>query len=205
MSEAPLQRHVASRRTGLENLHADGQDLPFNLLEFWQWSGSDLVSNVTRGRLAEFIVASALGIDVTGVRGEWDAFDLITREGLTIEVKSAAFVQSWDQVELSNIVWRTPRTRAWDAATNRQSTEERRQAEVYVFALLHHLNKKTIDPLNIGQWSFFVLPTQALDSRARSQHSITLPSLKTLAGLPVSFSGLSSAVDRAGNVQREAV
>ena len=204
MTEAPLPPLIVSRRTGHEPLHVNGQALPFDLLDFWQWSVSDLVSNVTRGRLAEFIVATGLGIDVTGVRNEWDAFDLTTSSGLKVEVKSAAHVQSWHQARLSNIVWRTPRTRAWDAATNRQSIESRRQADVYVLALLDHQDKPSIDPLNTAQWCFFVLPTRALDARTRNQHSITLPSLRTLAGSPVSYSELSAAVDRAGQAQRGA-
>jgi hypothetical protein len=50
-------------------------------------TASDLVSNSTRGVLAEFIVARALGLD-TGVRTEWQAFDLETASGKKIEVKS---------------------------------------------------------------------------------------------------------------------
>ena len=38
---------------------------------------SDLMSNVTRGRLAEYIVYRAVGSAATAVRDEWDAFDLL--------------------------------------------------------------------------------------------------------------------------------
>jgi hypothetical protein len=200
MSE-PLQPITAARRTGAEQFHSHGDPLPFNLLAFWQWSCSDLVSNVTRGRLAEFIVACALEVDISGVRNEWDAFDLITPSGLKLEVKSAARVQSWYQSRPSDIVWRTPRTRAWDATTNRQSNEVRRQADVYVLAYLHHEHKPTIDPLNTNQWCFFVLPTRLLDSRTRSQHSITLRSVRSLVGDPVTYSGLPAAVAEAGQRQ----
>jgi hypothetical protein len=200
----PLPYIAAVRRTGAEPFHTDGDPLPFDLLAFWQWSRSDLVSNVTRGRLAEFIVACALQVDISGVRNEWDAFDLITPSCLKIEVKSAAHVQSWHQSRPSDIVWRTPRARAWDAATNQQSTEARRQADVYVLAYLHHERKPTIDPLNTVQWSFFVLPTRLLDSRTRSQHSITLKTVRALGGGHVTYSGLSAAVAEAGQRQRAA-
>jgi hypothetical protein len=33
--------------------------LDFDVLSFWQWSWSDLVSNATRGVLAEYLVARA--------------------------------------------------------------------------------------------------------------------------------------------------
>ncbi len=60
------------------------------------------------------------------------------------------------------------------ADTNVQEKEFRRQAQVYVFALLAHKDKSTIDPLNVNQWCFFTLPAKVLDGRKRSQHSITL-------------------------------
>ena len=161
--------------------------------------------HVTRGRLAEFIVATALEIDVSGVRNEWDAFDLKTPSDIKIEVKSAALVQSWYQSRLSDIVWRTPRTRAWDPATNQWSDESRRQADVYVLAFLHHADKSTIDPLDTAQWSFFALPTCVLDSRTRSQHSITLRSITSLVGKPVGYRGLAAAVNEAGQRQFAAV
>ena len=72
-----------------------------------------------------------------------------------------------------------------------------------MFALLAHMEKATLDPLDISQWEFFVVPTTVLDSRTRSQHSITLKTLGDLAA-KVSFGGLSAAVEAAGIVSRSA-
>src|SRR5512145_163164 len=107
-----LGRLKIARRTGAERFRFKETALGFDLLGFWQWSTSDLVSNVTRGRLAEYIVARALGVDMDGVRDEWAAFDLVTPSGIKIEVKSAAFVQSWNQTKLSSVTFITPLTRA---------------------------------------------------------------------------------------------
>jgi hypothetical protein len=49
-------------KTGNEPLTVNGQKLDKSLLDFWRWNSSDLLSNATRGRLAEFIVASASGV-----------------------------------------------------------------------------------------------------------------------------------------------
>jgi hypothetical protein len=192
-----LIRRKVVRQTGTERLRDRGRDLGVDLLSFWQWSVSDLVSNVTRGRLAEFIVARALGVPTDGVRDEWAPFDLITPAGLKIEVKSAAFVQRWCQVRLSPISFRTPATLAWDPETNVQSAESRRQADVYVFALLRHADKGTIDPLEVDQWRFYVLPTSELNARARSQHSITLRTLEKHCQHCATFSELPAAVAKA--------
>jgi len=184
-------------KTGAEPLHANGVPTGLSLVDFWRWSTSDLVSNATRGVLAEFIVSSALSIPLDRPREEWAAWDLTTPEGIKVEVKSAAYVQSWSQKELSKITFNTPKTLAWDAESNSQSMEPRRQADVYVLALLAHQDKGTIDPLNLDQWQFFVLPTAVLDARTRSQHSITLPSLLKLHGPSVAYAGLKESVHSA--------
>jgi len=153
------------------------------------------VSNATRGIVAEYIVARALGLAEKDVRDEWAAFDLETPSGVKIEVKSAGYVQSWHQERLSSITFRTPKTRAWDPDTNTQSADVTRQADVYVFALLAHADKRTIDPLDISQWCFYVLATRVLNERKRSQHSITLKSLEKLCSGPVTYEELPKAVE----------
>jgi len=190
-----LDHLTVKLKTGDEVFHAHGASLGFSLGDFWRWSVSDLVSNATRGRLAEFIVAKALGISTDVVRDEWQAFDLETSEGLKIEVKSAAYIQSWKQRTFSSIQFLTRKTSVWNQETG-ESSEAKRQADVYVFALLAHKDKQTIDPLDVRQWQFFVLPTRILDGRERSQHSITLKTLESLSSA-VDYSHLSDAVHQA--------
>ena len=60
-----------------------------------RWANSDLVSNVTRGVLAEYIVAHAVGVSTAIVRDEWAAYDLETPDGIKLEVMPAAYIQSW--------------------------------------------------------------------------------------------------------------
>ncbi len=63
---------------------------------------SDLLSNRNRSIFAEFLVGAALGV-LDKPRVEWDAFDLIY-QGKKIEVKSSAYLQSWQQNSPSRIV-----------------------------------------------------------------------------------------------------
>jgi hypothetical protein len=190
-----LHRLTITRKEGKEHFHVNGNALGFDLLSFWQWSASDLISNTARGVVAEYIVARSLGLAESAVRDGWAAFDLETLSGIKIEVKSAAYIQSWHQKQLSSIVFVTSTTQAWNADTNMQSLESKRQADVYVFALLAHTDKATIDPLNLDQWRFYVLPTTVLDRRKRSQHSITLKSLEGLCSGAVMYADLSKAVE----------
>jgi hypothetical protein len=52
-----------------------------------------------------------------------------------------------------------------------------------------------LDPLDLDQRVFYVLPTVGLDARTRSQHSITLKTLQGLTAV-VGFGGLRQAVQR---------
>jgi hypothetical protein len=193
----PLGALPRERRNGAEAFRAGGAELGFNVLSFWQWSASDLVGNALRGILAEYLVAQALGVADDGIREEWAPYDLRTPEGITVEVKSAAYIQSWHQNQLSTISFLCPKTKAWDPQTGLYEAEPRRQARVYVFALLAHREQATLDLLDLGQWEFYVVPTAVLDARERNQHSITLPSLKALHGDPLGFAGIAGAVARA--------
>jgi hypothetical protein len=170
----------ASLKTGQESLTLDHTPLDYTLSDFWRWSVSDILSNATRGRLAEFIVATATNIDITEVRDEWGAYDLLTPDGIKIEVKSAAYLQSWEQTKFSKISFSTKLSKPWDWKLDKRSTVALRSADVYVFCLLHHLDKATVDPVNLNQWEFYVLATEELNNYKRSQHSITLNSLKKL-------------------------
>lgn len=90
------------KKTGHEKFTKQDIATDIHLLEFWQWSQSNLLNNTLRGTIAEFIVAKAVNATNT-IRVEWDAYDLITPEGLKIEVKSAAYLQSWQQERDSSI------------------------------------------------------------------------------------------------------
>jgi hypothetical protein len=190
-----LDQLLATRKTGAEAFCFQGEDYPgMTLLQFWQWSVSDLVSNATRGRLAEFIIASALGV-ASDVRNEWDAFDLTTARGLRIEVKSCAYLQCWKQKKPSAITFSIRKTRAWDAATGVLQEQSSRQSDLYIFALLaHQESKKMLNPLDLDQWQFFLVPTKVLDGYGRSEHSITLKSLFKLCPVPLRFGDLAHAV-----------
>lgn len=72
-------------------------------------------------------------------------------------------------------------------------------AHVYVFALLAHRDQETLDPMDVSQWEFYVLPTATLEQRTRSQHSITLPPLRKLTAA-VPFDGLLRAVKMAAEI-----
>jgi hypothetical protein len=189
-----LNRIQASQKTGDEHLTDQGKKINYRLIDFWRWSVSDILSNATRGRFAEFIVGTAVGLGLKISRDEWGAYDLKTEEGIKIEVKSAAYIQSWHQKNFSAIMFSIKPSKYWDADSNMQNGEPMRHADVYVFCHLNHKDQLTINPLMMEQWDFYVLPTFRIDNYKRSQSSITLKSLRKLTE-PVAYNVLKSEIE----------
>ena len=156
----------------------NNQNLDFRLVDFWMWNQSDLIENRNRGILAEFIVRQALEIKYP-TRLEWDSFDLITDDGVKVEVKSAAYIQAWKQKKYSDIQFSIEPTRV-PLEDNNYSEEKVRRADIYIFCLLGHKDQTTIDPMNLDQWVFYVLPTKILNEKLPNQKSISLNTLKSL-------------------------
>ncbi|MCE1160499.1 MAG: hypothetical protein LWW74_04730 [Burkholderiales bacterium] len=177
------------RKTGLEPFTLYDNDLPLNVLSFWQWSSSELLGNALRGKLAEYIVASAIdGLD--RLREEWDEFDLITKSGLKIEIKSSSYIQSWSQSNHSKISFGIQPTRS---SLSKDSTRSRK-ADIYIFCVLSHKDKETVNPLALEQWDFYVLPTSILNTEIPNQKTITLSSLLSLKPVCARYENLASAI-----------
>jgi hypothetical protein len=197
VSSPSLPALVVSALSGSERFHSGGRPLGFDVLAFWRWSSSDLAGNAMRGVLAEYIVAQALRLPTTGVRMEWDACDLRLADGTRVEVKSAAYLQSWSQRSHSSISFDIAPKRGWDATTNVSASVVCRSADVYVFALLAHQDKTTLNPLDVSQWRFYVLPARRLDEACPAQKRIGLRPLERLAPPPVEYGGIREAVEAA--------
>jgi hypothetical protein len=155
--------------------------------DYWAWAYGNLVGNMNRGILAEYIVGAALGA-LTPHREVWDAFDHQYREH-GIEVKASAYLQAWEQSKLSTI--RFGIAPHWPDNTDKATANERvRHADCYVFCLLTTTDPDAVNPLDLSQWEFYVMPTGAVPEGG----TIGLSGLKSITS-PVSWGGLRAAVD----------
>ena len=187
-----LPKINAEKKNGTEKFQIESQTLDFDLSEFWSWNQSDLIENRTRGILAEFIVKKALKIK-SDKRVEWDNFDLITNKGSRLEIKSAAFIQSWEQEKCSNITFGISPT---VGTTDNPEYDgiKRRWADFYIFCLLNNKDQGTINPLDLSQWTFFVLRTEILNKHKPEQKTIGLNPLLELKPIECRFSDLEKVV-----------
>lgn len=164
--------------------------------DFWRWAFSDLRTNTVRGVLAEFLVAQALG-DPSPLRAAWDNWDVTTATGIKVEVKSSAYLQSWNQRKLSSIRFSGLTGRSWSAETNELAAERNLRADVYVFALHTCREPDQYDPLRLDHWQFRVM--SAVELAEHGVRSVSLAFLDRHAPTVYKLDELTHAVQAAHN------
>lgn len=169
---------------------------PKQLLDYWSWAHSDMISNAERGVLAEFIVGMAL--DALGeTRTEWDAYDLETKDGIKIEVKASGYIQTWIQKSLSTPLFGIRPTIGSTDGGATFSGPRKRQADIYVFCIHAHKEQETANPLDLSQWEFYVLTSRKLDQDVPFQKTLSFNGLIKLGAIQSDFWGLKNTVDKA--------
>jgi len=151
---------------------------------------SDLRTNTARGILAEYLVALAVG-SAGGTRREWDDYDVLTRDGVRVEVKSSGYLQVWEQRTLSRITFSGLASRSWPLGGT-LAAEASYNADVYVFAIHTAVEHDAYDLLDVEQWEFHVLPVGVV--AALGVKSLGLATLRRLSAGAVKWSGLAQAV-----------
>ncbi|MCY4354207.1 MAG: hypothetical protein OXC09_05390 [Truepera sp.] len=192
-----LDRLPRELKIGEEPFRGAGPVL--KLLDYWRWSGSNLMDNTTRGMLAEFLVATALGLHETPRIVEWESYDLQTPCGTTVEVKSAAAIQSWKQRGPSPIEFDIAPKWRWDEETGQYSDQARRWADLYVFCVLCGA-----DPLNVDKWEFYILQSAVLNDACPKQQRIRLNPLRKLSPRPLlcCYRDLKRAIEEVSDTSR---
>lgn len=163
------------------------------VLDFWRWAMSDLRTNTLRGIVAEFLVTRAVR-SPSARRVEWDPYDVVTPEGVLVEVKCGAYLQAWPQQRLSRITFSGLSARRLDESLGNYAGDRAYNADVYVFAVLTATSHDLFDVLDTHQWEFYVVSRAAVV--ATGSRSLNLARVRTLAGQPVAVSDLGDAVAR---------
>ncbi len=168
--------------TGDERLHFGGE--PFGdeqgtatVLDFWRWAFSNVVDDRNRGSLAEFVVARLIG-EAHHRRPQTTTYDVCANERVRIEVKSSAYVQAYKETDtVPGFGGLKVRPYRYDDRGRVQYGDSDYQADVYVLALLSERDRQRFDPLDLSQWSFYVLTTAELRATARDRPYLSLRAL----------------------------
>ena len=180
--------------TGNEHFLYNGVPINRLLLDFWSWQASELLSNTLRGALAEFIVATALDIDTDEHRVNWYEYDLKYGD-CRIEVKSSAYLQSWEREGYSRISFNIYPSRPvtasiWD------NDDISRHSDVYVFCLFKTKDREQADPMLLEQWDFYIVKTADINERLGNQRTITISSIENLPHIKCNYEDLKQSIEK---------
>ncbi len=131
--------------------------------------GHRLITNVFRGHVVEAIVAEALEPDWTWSSQDHASCDFSRDDGVRLEVKQSAALQSWAVDPPKKICASfdiAPRKGYWEGLT--WISEPGRRAHIYLFAF-HKTIDETADHRDPSQWLFYVVRADDLpDARTIS-------------------------------------
>ncbi len=183
--------------TGDEEFILHDANIGITVMDFWRWAFSDLIDNTQRGVMAEFLVYSSLNritLD-TQKRENWLSFDVTSPSGRRIEVKSAAYIQTWTPENIfAQIRFDIRKKLAWDNVTATSATVAKRNCDLYEFCLFTAKTKE-VSILNLDYWDFYVLPTSILDEKIPNQKGISLSSLLKLEPVKTDYARLGSVIE----------
>jgi hypothetical protein len=164
---------------GLEDL---GNPSAF-VLDFWRWAFSDFCDDDLKGWYAEWMVSILLGFRARRRRSVANT-DLVSPEGVRIEVKSSAHWQSWKINEDGTPKPFIPKDSSIRFSGlkvgNADAPEPAYQSDLYVFAFQKEKDCALWTALDLSQWEFYMLTKQQLEPVGTQ--SISLTKVRELCG-----------------------
>lgn len=183
---------------GTERFSANGKETGMAISDFWIWAYSGFSDYSRYSVLAEYIVASALELTDAKVRQAGfmkKRYDLLTRDGTKVNVRSAAYAGSMDAERPDCISFHISPSGipGGDGKTKQAS-------DAYIFCIYKGMEASD-SPLNLDLWEFYVLQAKKLDEKKPGQKTITLPSLMELEPLWCDYYGIGEAIMTAVNAR----
>ena len=153
------------------------------VLDFWRWAYSDVFQNVTRGYVAQFIIAWLVGADKKEPNNPFQSFDIQIPDGKRIEVKSTSWLQSW-RVKKPNPLFVIKPAYTWDDERG-YGKEKTFNADIYALCYYYWKDMQTADLLDLSQWHFWAFSKKELIEILGRSKSITIDRLKKLELSPI--------------------
>lgn len=179
-SNVPMPAVIPGKRSPSQPFLLRGSPQDFTVSDFWSTAYSDLLSNMNRGTLAEFLVLHALSLSGK-VMNDFDEVDARLPSGLKLEVKSSAYLQRWRQSKPSTIRFSIEKKKRFDYTLNDWAPEPpARHADIYCFALYCCAKKGEADPMVLDDWRFYCVSTALINELKAEAKTIGLAELHRL-------------------------
>ncbi len=189
LSDIPKQsdKHLV----GDECFTLNGEGTQLTILDFWRWHFSEIYD--LQSKMAEYIVAKALGLKEAQNAGDWTLYDILYR-GKRIEIKETAYFHAWQTDEEPKSRQRTfGITKAYDKYQD-STSELKRQNDIYVFCLNTGETKAESYPLELKNWEFYIVPTSVINDVCKDGKSISLSRVRKLSPR-VEYTNIKTVID----------
>ena len=179
---------------GSEPFTFNGQPTGFSVIDFWRFQFSNIWD--MQDQIAEFIVARALDQIEPYNKNGWTLWD-INYKGQRIEVKETAYYHSWRKDGKVSAQRTFSIAKAYSRYKDNTS-EFKRQNDIYVFCLNTGETKETSNPLDLDNWRFWIVPTETINRVCGDNKTISLSRLQSLSGLKkgIGYDEIKIAVDK---------
>ena len=183
--------------TGKEQFTLDGNSIGLSVLDFWAFQHSNIWD--VQEEIAEFIVAKALGQDMPYNKNGWTLWDMNYR-GKRIEVKETGYYHSWRTDGKVSQQRTFGITKAYSRYKDNTS-EFKRQNDIYVFCLILGETKEASKPLVLENWRFWIVSTSTINRLCGDNKTISLGRVKSITnqGNGVGYGELRNEVDKVIN------
>lgn len=166
--------------TGKTPFTSSGKELGFTMSDFWEYQYTNIWD--MQEYIAEFLVGKALRIDHPMNTDGWTLYDLEYR-GKRIEVKETSYYHSWQEKWYEG---RVSPVRTFDIHKSYSSykdntSELKRNNDIYVFCLNTGVDRETSNPLCMENWEFYVVPTSVINAECKDQKSVSLGRIRQFA------------------------
>ena len=187
-----IKKQSDKQLVGDECFTLNGEATQMTMLDFWRWHFSEIYD--MQSKMAEYIVAKALGLKEAQNVGDWTLYDILYR-GKRIEIKETSFYHAWQTDEEPKSQQRSfGITKAYDKYQD-STSEFRRQNDIYVFCLNTGETKADSYPLELENWEFYVVPTTVINTICKDGKSISLSRVRKLSS-KVKYTDIKATIDR---------
>ncbi len=180
--------------TGKEKFVFNNKELGFDLTDFWRFHYSNIYN--AHGKIAEFIIARALGVLKAQNTAYWTLWDITYRK-IRIEIKATAYYHPWNlsgNVSKQRVFGITKANGAYDITISGNS-EYCRQNDIYVFCLNTGNTKETSNPLELNNWEFYIVPTSVINKSCSNNKTISLGRIRKLGYLAKRYDQIKEEID----------
>ena len=161
--------------------------------DFWAYFASDLADIKIKGSIAEYIIKDAL--DAEADIPSWYYFDILYKT-FRIEVKSSSYIQSYTRQsgKLSSPRFSIGK-KPIDFPSLNKSSIPIRNNDFYIFALHNCKDVNEYNPLEISQWTFYIVSTAYINENFDNYSALSLKKVEEIAS-PCTYENIRQELDK---------